>query len=273
MSVRICFCGGFSIYSGVELLNISLRGCTREMLAYLLLHPNRDIRREKLATLFWPDRCESSARNLLSTALWRIRKVLSIIQGIELNASAGTVRISFSSNVVSDSTLLIEVVRNFESSSVNDIGYQRLFDAVGDEDAEFLDGFWSDWAQIERERFTNFRVSALVLLMNCLADAHHYEQAIGFAKRILTIDPFRENIQRQLMWLYVHVGRPAHALRQFERFQQLLLAELNLKPASETLALCTLIQNEGNIQSLRQVCGDITSQRKQVYETLATLSS
>jgi hypothetical protein len=62
-------------------------------------------------------------------------------------------------------------------------------------------------------------------------------------------------------------------LRQFERFQQLLLTELNLKPAAETLALCTLIQNEGNIQPLRQVCGDISTRRREVYETLATLSS
>jgi DNA-binding SARP family transcriptional activator len=273
MSVRICFDGGFSIRVGTQFLNIPLRGCTREMLAYLLLHPDRDIRREKLTDLFWPDRCEASAQNLLSTALWRIRKTLSTIQGIELKAGAGTVRTVFSSNVVSEAALLIEVVRNLESSPVNAIPYQHLFDAVGEEDAEFLDGFSSDWAQIERERFTSLRVSGLVLLMNCVADAHHYEQAIGFAKRILTIDPFRENIQRQLMWLYVHVGRPAHALRQFEKFQQVLLAELNLKPAAETLALCSLIQNEGNIQPLRQVCGDISSRRREVYETLATLSS
>jgi DNA-binding SARP family transcriptional activator len=272
MLVRICFDGGFSIYRGTELLHLSLRGCTREMLIYLLLHPNRDVRREKLASLFWQDRCEASARNLLSTALWRIRKVLSSIQGIELLTNAGTVRVSLTASVVSNATLLIEAVRNFDASSSSSLHYQHLLDAVGEEDAEFVDGISSDWAQIERERFTNLKVAALMLLMNYETEMHRCEQAIGFAKRILMIDPFRENIQRQLMWLYVQVGRPAHALRQYEKIQSQLLIELNLKPAAETTALYKLLQDEGNIQPLTQTCDDITSWRRQVYETLAALS-
>ena len=48
----------------------------QSLLAYLLLHPNKSHRREKLAGQFWPDASESNARGNLRHALWRIRKAL-----------------------------------------------------------------------------------------------------------------------------------------------------------------------------------------------------
>jgi DNA-binding SARP family transcriptional activator len=273
MSLKICFIGCFAIYSGSQQLYIPLRGCTRELLAYLLLHPSREIRREKLASLFWPDRCEASVRNLLSTALWRIRKVVSGIDGVELQANAGTVRIIFNTGVESDAALLMSAIRRCEAANAGDKDYRFLEDSIGPEDFEFLDGVSSDWALIERERYTNLRLTALVKLMTQAADNHHFEDAIGFAGRVLMIDPFRENIQRQLMWLCVQVGRPAHAVRQFERFQKLLLAELNLKPMPETMALCALIQDDANLAPMQQTFDAASTRRQSVYEALVSLTS
>jgi len=46
------------------------------LLAYLLLFRHRFHTREVLADLFWGDQSEDRARKCLSTALWRLRKVL-----------------------------------------------------------------------------------------------------------------------------------------------------------------------------------------------------
>lgn len=48
----------------------------KALLAYLTLHRRRIHSREVLASLFWGDSSDNRARSCLSTALWRLRKVL-----------------------------------------------------------------------------------------------------------------------------------------------------------------------------------------------------
>ena len=76
-SLRIFHFGGFQIahhHSGKA--DTKITRSAQGLLAYLLLFRQRIHPREALASLFWGEYSEERARSCLSTALWRVRRVL-----------------------------------------------------------------------------------------------------------------------------------------------------------------------------------------------------
>ena len=55
-----------------------LGSCGQMLAAYLLEFPGRIHRRERLAELFWRDLDADRSRAALNTALWRVRKLLTV---------------------------------------------------------------------------------------------------------------------------------------------------------------------------------------------------
>lgn len=59
----------------------------QSLLAYLVLRPGAEHRREKLAGMLWPDSGEPHARSYLRHALWRIRKSVKDAGGTRIDTS------------------------------------------------------------------------------------------------------------------------------------------------------------------------------------------
>ena len=73
----------FYLFGGLRMSNLDtqevdckITRSVKSLLAYLLLQRRRFHPRAVLAGLFWGDKCEERARCCLSTALWRLRRVL-----------------------------------------------------------------------------------------------------------------------------------------------------------------------------------------------------
>jgi DNA-binding SARP family transcriptional activator len=245
MAVLVCLSGCFRIISAGETLPLPLRGPTLDLFCYLLLHAGKDIRREKLGALLWPDRPEASTRTLLSTALWRVRKAAAGVPGISLQSSAGTVRLDTGPGTEIDALRLRDALRSAQASPGDTASQAGLSAALGADDGDFMEGADSDWVLAERERQFNTRVQALTFLLNAASGARCFEEAAGFARRVLALDPYRECAVRQLMWIYVESGQPARAIRQFAAYEALLRSELDLTPLPETVALRDHIRQGG----------------------------
>ena len=67
-------------------------------------------------------------------------------------------------------------------------------------------------------------------------------QAMAHVRRILQLDPWREEAHRQLMWLLARSGQRSAALAQYELCRQALLSELNVEPDAATLDLVARIR-------------------------------
>jgi DNA-binding SARP family transcriptional activator len=86
-----------------------------------------------------------------------------------------------------------------------------------------------------------------------------YEEALGYGRRILAADPFRERVQCEVMWLYVLNGQRPQALRQFEAFRRQIAREMNVAPMAETRALADYIRRGADLQVDFGVLRDLAS--------------
>jgi DNA-binding SARP family transcriptional activator len=245
-SLRICLLGRVEVTRGGEA--VSLTPVPQLLLAYLVLQPQRPHPRSVLAALLWGDRSETQANNCLNTALWRLRSALEpegVRRGTYLvTRAAGDVTFNPASDYWLDSRAFEECARatlGKPASAWAHADAQRLDAALDLYRGDLLEGCYDDWALHERERLRDLHLRALA----GLADYHKlrgdYDRCIGYAQSILARDPLREEVHRELMWLFAATGRRALAARQYAACRDLLQAELGLPPMPETEALAARI--------------------------------
>jgi DNA-binding SARP family transcriptional activator len=98
---------------------------------------------------------------------------------------------------------------------------------------ELLPGFYDEWLLTERERLRQLRLHALEALCERLTAVGRYSAAIAAGLAAVAGEPLRESAQWILMKAYVAEGNRAEAIRQFERYRNVLRAELSLEPSTE----------------------------------------
>lgn len=246
--VYVQLLGGLVIHSEDRRLRLHLSGVTLEVLAYLLSQ-GRDVRRDALADLFWEDVDPARGRAALNTALWRINKRLKALGWGAVVSTLETVRLETGAARL-DIRDLEEGVRAAVRGRADPAG--PLDDAVRTELAAtvdrcqgaFLDGCDSAWAVLQRERLLDLYLRALNLLMRDCGARRDYEEGLEYGRRILIADPFHEQAQCQVMWLYALNGQRVRALVQYRNYERLLSQEMGIRPMPETVALFELIQSD-----------------------------
>ena len=248
------------LFSGAAMLNVSLLGgasffvngavvrsdlgpAGRLLACYLFEFMGRTHRRERLADLFWGDIDPEKARSALNTAIWRIRKILEL-------GSKGAARhlITIGDDVILEQSQLVQVdTHSLENASRRILG--RAAGALTDGDVHdinqaidgyggpFLDGYDGDWVLQERERLHCLFIRSTFELMRAAAKQGRYENALDYGRRILTMDPLRESVQRDVMLLLVLNGQRVEAIRMYKRLINLLKSELDIEPMPETKRL------------------------------------
>jgi DNA-binding SARP family transcriptional activator len=212
------------------------------LLAYLLLYRDRLHHREALGGLFWGEHTEDRARSCLSTAIWRLRQVLEpegIARGTYLLVdAAGEVGFNGKADYWLDVAELEDGVRRLQRTTLE----QERDLAAAEEvlslyTADLLEGFYAEWALRERERLRLLYLDGMARLLGAWAAGDEIDRALGCARRILALDPLREEIHREVIRLCMRAGRRALALQQYEQFRELLAQELGVEPMPETQAL------------------------------------
>lgn len=216
----------------------------KRLLGYLTLFRHRFHAREVLAGLFWGESSEDRARSNLSTTLWRLRKVLepsSIPSGAYLvTTSTGEIGI----NRKSDPWIDVEFFENqlktclakpYRSLNMKEVS--QLEGALNLYKGELLEGIYDDWALHERERLRSLFVNGQIHLLRHYRHHKAWEKGLTCGKNVLSLDPLREEIHREMMRLYFGNGQRALALRQYEKCHEILASELDVLPMEETQIL------------------------------------
>ena len=243
-ALTICLFGGIQVAHADRLAEVKISRTVKALLAYLLLHRHRVHHREVLANLFWGDHPEDRARSCLSTALWRLRCALEpedITKGTYLvTTHSGEVGFNIESNYWLDVAIFEESVIRLLTKPVQEMkshDADQLEDSLRLYIGELMEGFYDDWALRERERLSSLYLKTLARLMRYHGCHRAYERAIGYGRQILSQDPLREDIHREVMRLNMESGHRTEAIRHFKNCCKILETELGVEPMEETKAL------------------------------------
>lgn len=214
------------------------------LLGYVLLHRHQPQPRPVLAGLFWGDVPEPQARKRLNTTLWRVRQVLEppgFAHGTYLiTTPAGDIHFNTASDYVLDVAQFEAAARHGLAAPAAPLAASAiaaLEEAVSLYTGELLTGLYDDWALRERERLHRLYLDCLTLLMHHSQHQGATEHSLAYGHRILEQEPWREEVHRLLMQLYLERGQRGQALRQYETCQRVLQDELGVTPMAETQAL------------------------------------
>ncbi len=232
--------------------SLDIRDPTRGSLATLLSQPRRAalllylvveggdgfVSRDRLLGLFWPDSDESRGRAALRQALVFLRRAL----GEEMIVTRGD------DGVGVDSSRLRCDVSDFRRA----LREQRLADALSLYRGEFVTGLLVDdapafeqWVSIQRESFGREAAAAAANAATLAMERGAWSEAVSHARQAQTLAPLNEAYHRRLLSCLVNTGDRAGALQEHALFATRLLAELEVAPSGETIALVAELRNEG----------------------------
>jgi predicted ATPase/DNA-binding SARP family transcriptional activator len=204
------------------------------LLAYLAVERGAHAR-DSLATLLAPDDAPASARAGLRRALAELAPPLRPW----IEASSERIALRRDPHF----TLDVDAFRAQIAAAPSE-GDAALAAAVALYRGDFMAGFslpgsaaFEEWQFFQAEQLRDELASALERLSQPEAGQSTVDEAIGYARRWLALDPLHEPAHRRLMQSYLAAGQPAAALRQYRLLSQTLDRELGVAPDEESLAL------------------------------------
>jgi predicted ATPase/DNA-binding SARP family transcriptional activator len=221
------------------------------LLAYLIVEADRPHQRDALAGLLWPDQPDMVARHNLRQALANLRQVI------------GDPRATPSLLLITRATVQFNAASDYELDVASFLGALDAADRHAHQQPQacalcarqrrqaillyrgsFLEQFFvqdsvvfDEWIVLKREHFQQRALDALASVVEYYQRRGEYADATAMARRMLAIDPLREEAHRNLMRLLAVSGQRSAALVQYERCCRVLLDELGIAPEAETVAL------------------------------------
>jgi len=218
---------------------------TTALLAFLVLSPGPHPR-AALTEMLWPELAGERAAAALRRALWDQRRRLS-------SGGGDAVVLADRHTVALNPGVAREVdVERFLAACA---GAARRGDGAPDEvDAlrralalyrgELLAGLavegapgFDEWLAGERERLRLVALQALRRIIAALRGRGENLRALGYARRLLALDPWLEEGHRAVAELLAATGQHGAALQQLEACRRVLAEELGVTPSARTEAL------------------------------------
>ncbi len=226
------------------------RAATLAMLGYLVLRQGQLVARNALAFTLFPDEEEEAALAELRRYLYLANKALPAREDHPwLIADAETVCWKL------DNPAFVDVIE-FERLCRDDA---TLTEAVKCYGGDLLEEVYEDWVLPERERLRTMYLDALLKLVRMRRARRQHAEAISYARQLLAVDPWREDVVRQVLAARYESGDASGALLEFDRFEKRLRDEINARPMPETVAVRAAIARgdplPGATESLSAVPG------------------
>ncbi len=240
-SLTIRLLGPFELFVGDAPVSAERwpRRKPKSLVKLLALQPRRQLHREQIIDLLWPDADFDAATNNLHKAIHAARRALEpdlksgsrsqfIITRdnlVELNAPGGV-------NV--DAGVFER--RAAAALRSND---PKLFEAAldlyrGDLLPEVL---YEDWAVAPRERLRGLYIDLLYRLSRLREESGDYIESAGLLRSLVDADPTNEEAHQRLMRLHALTGNRRGAVEQYRRLVEVLRDEVGVEPDPTTVEL------------------------------------
>ncbi len=217
-------------------------------------------RRESLAAMFWPESDSAHAKAALRRTLSSLRKALNG-EWLEISRDQLAVEPAWLDTQAFAQLLESTLGHGHLASEACGRCIEPLSQALELYRGNFMAGFtlpdspqFDEWQYLTEQTLLRKCTEALQRLSAAHQSAGNFEQALEAADRLLGLDSLNETAHRQLMRLYVSLGRRELALKQYRDCVRVLQAELGGPPLEETVDLYERIRaGELTEPVLRQV--------------------
>ena len=217
-----------------------------EGLLYYLAVTQRSHTREALATLLWGESSHGRARANLRKVLANLRALVGDCLHTDWHTAGFIHDKRYRVDVHELSAHLDEIETNPPLSPAH---VERLQRAVALYGGDFLEGFhvkrasaYERWMLSERERLRDLGVRALQLLAAHFELTQEWSAAISTTRKLLSLEPWREEAHLSLMLNLARSGQRNTALAHFETCKRVLAEELDILPSAETVEAVRQIQ-------------------------------
>jgi len=213
----------------VDGARVDLITSAQRLLAFLALRG--PLARVAVAGTLWADVPDDHALGSLRTTIWRCNRIVHGLVAVERG------QLALADLVHVDVTELASTLWGLD---------HRAHDRVSclGSRGELLPGWYDDWVTFERERLRHLRLHGLETAAREYAARGHYAASLECALEAVRCEPLRESAHRAVILVHLAENNVAEALREYERFRQLLLDQLGIEP-SEQLANLVLRTVEG----------------------------
>ena len=217
----------------------------RELLALLLLNPNRPLSSDYLVTAMWGESPSDGAATTLRTHVGAVRRVLaSAGAGEALGTSPGGYRLALDRADLDAEVFAGLVDRGQEALGIGDPAHAAalLGEALALWRGDVLSDLGPpDFAEAAVARLGELRVVAEETAMAAALALGQHREVVGHLQELVAAHPFHERLCGQLMLALYRSGRQVDALSVYAETRQRLGEELGLDPGPDLQALETAV--------------------------------
>lgn len=208
----------------------------RELLVYLLLHPQGGTR-DQVGAALWPGATRSKVKNSFHVTLHHLRKALGHPEWIVTEADR--YRLDPGLHYAFDADEFEHRARAIlrpDAAGGADSG-AALRATLALYRGELLEGEPAGrWIDDHRDRLRRLQVE-LMMALGTLLESDRPAEAVDLYQRLALSEELDEGVHRRLMTAWTKAGNRVAALRHYERVVELLRDELDAEPEPETVAL------------------------------------
>lgn len=222
--------GPFVYVRNGDIQQPSLSRKTRAILAYLAItdYPHN---RQLLYTLFGQE-----SEDPQGTLRWHLSRIRRQLSADILIVDNETVQFSHRHCHVD----AFEFAQILDHQSLDQVSLDKLMQTLEAYRGEFLMGDalpdvpeFEMWLLAQRSRLEQCAQRGTVRLVEGLIENGELRAALGWAQRLVSLDPLLETAHAQLIWLYAKLGQRDAALLQYQHCRDLLQRELAVEPSDE----------------------------------------
>ncbi len=239
--------GSFQITVGGKPVGGPVLRKAQELLAILLLSPQRQIMREIAADALWPSLGADASKKAIRQVLWQIHQAADSgvpADGRLVLTDGPAIRTNPNRSLWLDVDAFRSSLQAAQTTSPERIGDFQLAELGRASDlyhGPLLAGCYSDWCLDERAHLQDLYLTLLDKLSTCHERHGEIEAAIRWAERLLEVEPAHERSHRRLMHLLYRADDRTRALRQYHRCVWALERELGVRPSGRTEQLAAAI--------------------------------
>jgi len=232
MHLEIRAFGADEVRKDGELLPASSWRSTRAKALFYYILDRQKVRKDQVGLDFWPDFSPGRVSSNFHATLWRVRKAIGSKEAIAFEDEQYLLEPSISRwyDVAEFESYLEQAEETEHSDSER---AELLRQAVKLYRGEFLPDVYIVWADQRREELQKDYLGALINLAQLEEKKKRFGQAQNYYEKVLSLDPYRDEVHMSLMDCLVQSGAASAAKAHFHEYKALLKEELNADPLPE----------------------------------------
>jgi DNA-binding response OmpR family regulator len=215
----------------------------RQFLKYMVNAWDEPVERSQLVYLLWPDLEAESAEEQLRQLIRTLGTGFHAREhGHDFFQERGTmIHLNTEADLWVDSHEFesqVRMAQDGQEAGDTDIALGLFLAALALYKDDFLrENLYDDWPSERRERLRELWISSMFRVAAICADRCEYSDSVRLMKKVLDIDPYRENAYQALMLYLSRAGRRGEAIQLYRYAERLFAQHLAAQPAPSTRML------------------------------------